>query len=69
MIFSHNYLLDDTTVSEILDRDEDSRMQSSLDKLIAWSDSNYMKINSKKTKEMILGPCASINLPAADLDL
>ena len=47
--------VDDTTVSEILAPDEDSRMQSALDELITWSDSNYMKVNSKKTKEMILG--------------
>ena len=54
-LLTHKYV-NDTTVSEILARDEDSRMQSSLDELIDWSDSNYMKVNSKKTKEMILGP-------------
>jgi len=54
-LLTHKYV-DDTTVSEILARDEDSRMQSALDELTAWSDSNCMNINSKKTKEMILGP-------------
>lgn len=54
-LLTHKYV-DDTTVSEILARNETSRMQSALDDLITWSDCNYMNINCKKTKEMICGP-------------
>jgi len=60
----HKY---DTTVSEILVRSE-VRLQSALDKLIAWSDSNYMNINCNKTKEMILGPLSK-QLPSSLLIL
>ena len=54
-LLTHKYF-DDTTVSEILAHDEDGRMQSALDEIEAWSATNYMNINCKKTKEMILGP-------------
>jgi len=48
--------VDDITVSEILAHDEDGRMQSAFDEIEAWSATNYMNINCKKTKETILGP-------------
>jgi len=51
-LLTHKYV-DDTTVSEILARNETSRMQSAFDDLITWSDWNYMNINCKKTKEVI----------------
>ena len=46
--------IDDATEVEILDRNEDSRMQSSVDSHVSWSFTNKMKINTKKTKEMIM---------------
>jgi len=39
-----------------LAHDEDGRMQSAIDEIEASSATNYMNINCKKTKEMILGP-------------
>jgi hypothetical protein len=54
-ILTHKYV-DDTTLSEILARGESSQMQTTLDNLLQWSETNYMSINCKKTKEMILGP-------------
>ena len=54
-LLTHKYV-DDITVSEILAHDEDGRMQSAFDEIEAWSATNYMNINCKKTKETILGP-------------
>jgi len=49
-VLTHKYV-DDTTVSEILARGEVGRMQSTLDKLNAWSDSNYNYITVTKLKK------------------
>jgi len=54
-LLTHKYV-DDTTVYEILARGEVSWLQSALDELIAWSDSNYMNTNCSKAKKMILSP-------------
>ena len=47
--------VDDTTASEILKKNRSSNMVNIVQQLIRWSESNNMKINSKKTKEIILG--------------
>jgi len=48
--------IDDTTLTEILPSEAaNSQMPQYLDNLLTWSKNNCMVINSKKTKEMILG--------------
>jgi len=54
-VVTHKFL-DDTTVSEIVAKDNVSEVQHTLDALIEWSEVNHMNVNSKKTKEMVLGP-------------
>ena len=51
---THKYV-DDVTLSEVLGRDEQSRMPNILQDLIEWSRENLMNINCKKTKEMLIG--------------
>jgi len=46
---------DDTTLSEIIPEGYDSDMQHALDTVLEWSHLNYMNINCKRTKEMVLG--------------
>ena len=51
-------IIDGTTLTEILLKGNESahsRMPQYLDNLFTWSTDNCMVINSKKTKEMILG--------------
>jgi len=48
--------VDDVTASEVLRRQETSRMQAVADSLADWSSQNFMNINTAKTKEMLLGP-------------
>jgi hypothetical protein len=47
--------VDDVTLSEVIDL-SGSQMQLASYQLAKWSTENLMNINSKKTKEMILGP-------------
>jgi hypothetical protein len=48
--------VDDTTLTELLKRNETlSQMTNYLSELETWTASNHMKINSSKTKEMIMG--------------
>ena len=54
-VLTHKFL-DDTTVSEIVIKDTASEMQHTVDVLTEWSEVNHMTVNSKKTKEMVLGP-------------
>ena len=54
-VLTHKFL-DDTTVSEIVQKDTASEMQHTIDVLTEWSEVNHMTVNSKKTKEMVLGP-------------
>ena len=42
-------------LSEIMVKGTTSKMQEAVDDLITWSQLNRLNINSKKTKEMILG--------------
>ena len=58
---THKYL-DDTTISETVEKDTESSMQQAADELIEWSENNRMNINCKKTKEMILGPLSKKSL-------
>ena len=45
-----------TTISEtIIVKDTVSEMQLAVNALIEWSELNRMNINSKKTKEMVIG--------------
>ena len=48
--------VDDTTVSEIIVKDSTSVMQPAVAVVIEWSKLNFMNINCKKTKELIIGP-------------
>ena len=50
----HKYV-DDITMSEILAKSEPSNMQSVMNDALHWSADNFMNINAKKTKEMLLG--------------
>ena len=52
---AHKFV-DDTTLSEILDRGATSRMQLFVDELLEWSRQHAMIMNERKTKEMIIGP-------------
>ena len=51
--------VDDITMSEIIDHTDTtngSRAQAAADQIAEWSHRNYMNVNVKKTKEMLLGP-------------
>ena len=47
--------VDDTTLSELIARGVPSVMMDYVHDLLLWSEENKMKINTKKTKEMIIG--------------
>jgi len=49
---SHWKYVDDVTISECLHKDEPSRLQQAITKLQQWTNSNDMKINGKKCKEL-----------------
>jgi len=42
-------------MTEIIEKGSVSEMQNAMDKLIEWSELNHMNINTKKTKEMVMG--------------
>ena len=44
--------VDDCTIYEVLFKSEPSVLQNELNKIIKWSESNNMKINVTKTKEL-----------------
>ena len=44
--------VDDTTIIEVLQRDQPSQMQSTIDWLVQWCDHNFMSINAAKTVEI-----------------
>ena len=58
----HKYV-DDTTLIESLPKQAKTEMSTFLSNLLSWENENNMKINTTKTKEMILGPLARSNLP------
>ena len=47
--------VDDCTLTEIISPLNVSVMQQELDKLNDWSDANHMNVNTRKTKEMLIG--------------
>ena len=49
----HKYM-DDTTVSESINCDQPSRMQEAGNSIVEWSNNNSTKLNTKKTKEMVI---------------
>lgn len=49
----HKYM-DDTTVTEILKRFQDSKMQDLANATCQWSKENNMRLNKKKTKQMAI---------------
>jgi len=56
--------VDDSTLSELLQpKSHTSEMTQFLQNLLTWMAKNHMQVNSAKTKEMIIGPLAKINLP------
>jgi Reverse transcriptase (RNA-dependent DNA polymerase) len=63
---THKFV-DDTTLSEILEKGAPSKMQHSIDELLVWSTQHAMNVNERKTKEMIIGPI--INQPPTPLTL
>jgi len=50
---SHKYV-DDTTLTELLSRNQSSCMDAYFNELQQWSQANHMLINEQKTKEIIL---------------
>jgi len=55
---THKFV-DDTTLSEFINKGEPSTIDLNLTQLLDWSSSNYMNVNIKKTKEMIIFPSNS----------
>ena len=47
--------VDDTTLSEVISKQGNSNMLHYFSEVLSWSESNYMNVNFKKTKEMIVG--------------
>ena len=47
--------VDDTTYSESLTASQTSKMQKYYDELEQWSTVNFMRVNTSKTKEMLIG--------------
>ena len=57
-MMTHKFM-DDTTISEVIKKRQVSQIvESAVDELISWSSDNRMNVNTRKTKEMILGPLA-----------
>jgi len=66
---THKYV-DDTTMSEILDKSAVSSMQSFVDKLVQQATETGMIVNGRKTKEILIGsvlrdPPVSVTLSSA----
>ena len=53
--------VDDITLFEICNTNEISEIQESIDKAADWTSMNCMKINSKKSKEMIISFTHDVN--------
>jgi hypothetical protein len=51
--------IDDSTLTEIFKKGEPSAMGDHLNNVIEWSRDNFMNVNYKKTKEMLLGASIS----------
>jgi hypothetical protein len=49
--------VDDVTMVEIIDQTAaSSQMQTATNQLAAWSERNFLNVNTRKTKAMLLGP-------------
>jgi len=64
---THKFI-DNTTLSEILDRRSTSMMQQFVDELTEWSRQHAMSVNGRKTKEMLIGPIRKKPPPPLTLD-
>ena len=53
--------VDDSTLFDICNTDGISEIQESIDKAADWTSMNCMKINSKKSKEMIISFTQDVN--------
>ena len=53
-VLSSTYYVDDSTLFEICNATDVSVMQESIDRAVNWTHNNCMKINSKKSKEMVI---------------
>ena len=53
--------VDDSTLFEICNTNDISEIQESIDKTADWTSMNCMKINSKKSKEMIISFIQDVN--------
>jgi hypothetical protein len=51
--------VDDVTLTEVITPSADSQMQLAVNQVVAWPQSNFMNISTKKTKEILLGPVTS----------
>ena len=60
--------VDDVTLTEIINQSDISSMQLAADQVAEWSHLNFMNINTKKTKEMLLGPVLKNPPPPIVLD-
>ena len=52
-LLSHKYM-DDTTLFECLQQEDDSQLQPGVDGVVRWSDFTRIKVNEKKSKEMVI---------------
>ena len=59
---THKYV-DDVTMTEVISKNESSRMNFYLNELYQWSSSNHMTVNESKSKEMIITLSHSITIP------
>jgi len=48
--------VDDTTLTEIVQRSAHSNIHDCFQQLLSWSEHNGMAVNFQKTKEMVMGP-------------
>ena len=46
--------VDDTTIYNISNNPQCNKVQQAMDTIMAWSESNSMKVNAKKTKEIFM---------------
>ena len=46
--------VDDTTIYTVTNDPQSSKLQKAMDTIQSWSENNRMRINAKKTKEMLI---------------
>ena len=64
----HKYM-DDTTVSESVNAEKPSRMQEIGNTIVKWSNENRTRLNTKKTKEMVISfKKQPVNIPPMTLN-